>query len=204
MKRLSVLAGVAMLLASANLASVALAGDKDKLEKTEYFPLKVGNTWEYLTSGKKIVVTVKAHEMVSGMLCAKVETDLSGVLLTEHITVKDGGVYRVQANGKKVEPPFLILKVPPKAGESWTNKSSLEGFIIEGTMTVAEEKNVKVGSKDYDTLFLVSSSNLKVGGQDAVMKTWFARDVGMVKQIFQMSGSNIDVTVELDKFTAGK
>jgi hypothetical protein len=202
MKRLSVFVGVALLLASADLAAVAFGGDKDKLDKTEYYPLKVGTKWEYLAAGKKVVIEVKAHEMVDNMLCARLETDSGGVTLTEHVTVKDGGVYRVKAQGNKLEPPFLVLKLPPKTGDKWENKSTISGFNIQGTLATTQEK-LKIGSTEYDT-FLVTSTDLKIGGQDAQMKAWFDKEKGMVKQTFELPNSGVNVTLELDKFTPGK
>jgi hypothetical protein len=202
MKRLSVLVGVALLLASADLASVALGGDKDKLDKNEYYPLKVGTKWEYLAAGKKIVVEVKAHEMVDNMLCARLETDSGGATLTEHVTVKEGGVYRVKAQGNKIEPHFLLLKLPPKTGDKWENKCAITGVNIQGTLAISQAE-LTIGSTKYDT-FLVTSTDLKVGGQDAQMKAWFAKDKGMVKQTFSLPNSGVDVTLELDKFTPGK
>lgn len=202
MKRLSVLVGVILLLFSINLATAAVPGDQGALDKSEFFPLKVGTTWEYLAAGKKILVKVAAHEKVQDMLCAKLETDAGGVAITEHVTVKDGFVLRVQANGQKIEPPFKILKLPPADKEKWDIKCMLPGYPITGFLSTSTDK-VKVGGKDYDA-FLVTASDLKIGGQDATMKTWFAKDVGMVKQIFTQPNAGLDVTLELEKFTAGK
>jgi hypothetical protein len=203
MKQLNMLVGVALLLASADLASVAFAGgDKDKLDKTEYFPLKIGTKWEYQSAGKKIVIEVKAHEMVGSMWCARLETDSGGSPLTEHLTVKDGGVYRVKANNQMVEPPFLIVKLPPKAGEKWENKCVILANNISGTLAMSQDK-VKVLNAEYDT-FLVTATDLKIGGQDAQMKQWFNKDLGMVKQTFSLPNAGVDVMLELEKFTPGK
>ena len=65
-----------------------------------------------------------------------------------------------------------------------------------GTMT-------PVVGKDYDT-FKVVASDMKVGGQEAQMTSWFSEGVGMVKQTFSLPGAGVDVTLELEKFTAGK
>jgi hypothetical protein len=203
MKRLSTLVGVVVLLAGVELTSTAIAGDKDKLNNSPFFPLKVGTKWEYQSSGKKITVEVKAHETVGGVLCARLETDSGGVTLTEHLTVKDDGIYRVQANGQKIEPMFLVLKLPPKDGESWKNNSTAQGFKIEADMTIKEEKKLKVLGKEFDT-FKVTAPNMKVGGQDAQMTSWFDKDVGMVQQTFVLPGAGVDVKLELEKFTAGK
>jgi hypothetical protein len=204
MKRLSTLVGVALLVASANLAMTAVGGEKGTgLADTPYFPLKVGTKWEYQAGGKKIVVEVKAHEKVEGEMCARLETDSGGVVLTEHLAVKDGFVIRVQANGQKIDPPFKVLKVPVKADETWTNNSKAQGFDITATLKVSEDKKLKVLTKDYDT-FKVEASAMKVGNQEAKMTSWFDKEMGMVKQTFALPGAGVDVTLELEKFTAGK
>jgi hypothetical protein len=203
MKRLSIFAGLAFLLVAVEWAPGAAGGDKANLDKVEYFPLKVGTSWEYLAGGKTIKVKVAAHEMVDGMNCAKVDTDSGGVTLTEHLTVKDGGVYRVRANGQKIDPPFLVIKLPPKPGEEWKNNCVAGGFKVDGTFKIGEQKKVKVGNTEYDAI-VVTSENLKISGQEATMTTWFDKEKGMVKQAYSLPNSNVDVTLELDKFNAGK
>jgi hypothetical protein len=203
MKRLGALLGVMVLVFSADLVSVALAGDKDKLDKIEYYPLKVGTKWDYLVNGKKVTVTVTAHETMDGVPCAKLETDAGGVPITEHLGVQDGYLVRVRANNQKVEPPFKLMKLPLKSGEQWNNDSKLGAFTIAGKMAVTEDKKTKVGNSVYDTM-LVTSSDLKVAGQDATMKSWFDKNKGLVKQTYVLAASGVEINLELTNFTPGK
>jgi hypothetical protein len=213
MKRLSVLVGVVLLVAAVDLAWVSGGGEagKSDLNNVPYYPLKVGSKWEYLAGGKKVVVEVKAHEKVGGEMCARLETDSGGVVLTEHLTVKDGYVIRVQANGQPIDPPFKVFKLPAaaKADETWSNTCKAQGFDIKATLKMTEDKNkLHVGSaaggKDYENTWKVDAAEMKVGNQDAKMTSWFDKDAGMVKQIFALPGAGVDVTLELDKFTPGK
>jgi hypothetical protein len=193
MNRLTVWFGLTLVIGFAGQSS--LAGDKKALEGVEYFPLKVGTTWEYLVNGKHIVVKVGAHEKVGEVFCARLDTFMDGVVVTEHLAVKRGpgdtreGLYRVFANGQRVEPPFLILYVNAKSGDKW------------GKMTCREDK-IKVGGKDYTTL-LVASQGLKISNQDVEMKTWFDKNVGIVKQVYLQPDLDLNVTLELEKFTPG-
>src|SRR5438034_10502018 len=107
MKRLAPLTVLALFSLCALFGS-ASGGDKgDKGGKAEqdllenpYYPLKVGTTWEYIANSKKVTVKVTQHEKVGDVLCAKLETDSgSGAVITEHLTVTNGGVYRVRAQG---------------------------------------------------------------------------------------------------------
>jgi hypothetical protein len=182
-------------------------GDKDKAEKmpeTPYYPLKKDTAWVYAAEGKKINVKVTAHEKVGDLLCAKVETDMGGgVVNIEHLMVKDDGVYRVSVNGEQIKPPYLVLKLPPKMGDSWSVEAKTKGFDITGKLDNAGEQKIKAGGKEYSA-WLVKSADLKMGGKAAVVETWYAKDVGMVKLHFNLPAEKWDRVVELESYTAGK
>jgi hypothetical protein len=188
-----------VLLASANAYSSNSADDP---LANPYYPLQVGNTWEYLSGGKKIVVKVAAHEKIDDQLCARVETDSGARPVSEHLTVKEGGIYRVRANGQDIKPPFLVLKLPPAKGESWNIDSNIQNFPVKGKLTEGEEK-LKVGKTQYDTVS-VKSSEMVMGGKGVTMEAWYAKDVGMVKQHFRMPEADYDIVLELSTFTPGK
>jgi hypothetical protein len=206
MKRLASLALVTLVGALALLGS-AQGGDKgDKGDNLEnpYFPLKVGTTWEYAAVGKKVTITVKTHEDVPGSgKCAVLETDAAGGKLTEHLSVKSDGIYRVRANGKDITPPYLVLRFPPKKGEEWQIDSKTDNFAITGKLAIAEEQKVKVPAGEFDAT-VVKSTNLKMGPQEAVLEAWYAKDRGMIKQHFRIPSAGFDIMLELEKFTAGK
>jgi hypothetical protein len=203
MKPVSVLMGVAVLLTCAPQVAVVVAGDKEALEKVEYFPLKVGTTWEYLASGKKIVTKVAAHEKLGDQLCARLETTMDGVTLAEYLTVitnekrlgSGAGLYRLVANNQEV---WLVLKTPSKVGDKWD--VALRNLPLQGSLGILEAKQLKVGNQEYDTIVVISS-NLKFAGQDVEMKTWYAKDVGMVKQSIVQPATGLVIDLELEKFT---
>jgi hypothetical protein len=199
MKSLLLLAATAILPLAGLLAPVA----SDDMLVSPYYPLKVGTTWEYTSAGKKIVVKVMSHNEIDGQTCAHIETDASGNRRSEDVTVKEDGIYRVRANDKDIKPPVLILKLPPTKGDSWSIDSAVQNFNLKGKMILGEEK-LKVGNdQDYDTL-RVKSSDMVMGEKSASMETWFAKDVGMVKQHLKLPAAEYDVVLELTKFTAGK
>jgi hypothetical protein len=58
-----------------------------------------------------------------------------------------------------------------------------------------------VGEKTYDTV-TVTGSGLKVEGQNVGLTYYFAPKVGMVKQVFDIGGSKVEL--ELEKFEEPK
>jgi hypothetical protein len=200
MKRVSIWVGVALFLTA---AKASVAGDAAALDKVEYFPLKVGTTWEYVAKDKRVVVKVGGHEKIGNTMTARLETTADGTLVTEHLVVRPDGIYRVLANGQEIKPAFLVFKLPPRNGEKWSIECRSQNIPITGKMNCSQANKLKVGEKEYDT-FLVMSSGMKIAGQDVEMKAWFNKEVGMVKQVFKQPGIDLDLTLELDKFTPGK
>src|SRR5581483_6929122 len=80
--------------------------DDEKLLESEYYPLAVGTEWTYDMHGGKVKVVVVEHEKFKGTLCARIEsTPSGGETSSEHITIKEDGVYRCAYNGVKIDPP---------------------------------------------------------------------------------------------------
>ncbi len=205
MKRYLFLAATIILLCSMwnPLTGSDQAGEKKTAElavSCEYYPLKIGNTWEYQSGGKRIVVKVTAIESINGMDCARLETGTDQGPVAEYLTVKTDGVYRVRVNDKDVKPPLLLLA--PKKGESWTVDSMVKNFALKGKLAVSEEK-LTVDKTTYDALS-VKSSDFTMGEQSAAIESWYAKDVGMVKQHLRLPGADLDIVLELVKFTPGK
>ena len=205
MKRILFLAATIVLLCTISnpLRGGNQAGEKKPAElaiSSEYYPLKIGNIWEYQSGGKRIVVKVTAIETINGMDCARVETTTDVGVVAEYLTVKSDGVYRVRANNQEVKPPLLVLAT--KKGETWTVDSMVQNYALKGKFAVGEDK-LTVGKTAYDTLN-VKSSDLTMGEQSAAIESWYAKDVGMVKQHFRLPAAELDIVLELEKFTPGK
>jgi hypothetical protein len=180
-----------------------LAFNLSAQEKTSpLYPLKVGNTWTYNVSGGKIQVKVEKKEMFGGEDCYKLETSAQGkVSATEHVVVKEDGVYRVGVNGLKADTPIKFLALPATKGLKWNVKSKVQGQEVEGEFVVKEE-NLKVGAVDYSGATLVEGASFKIAGMDTTIRCWYAKDVGIIKLEFKLGGQ--DATLELEKFDAGK
>jgi hypothetical protein len=183
------------------LAGTASLSGQEALKDSEYFPLKVGTTWTYRTAGKQIVVKVAKHEKVGQTMCARLETSLDGnVLATEHVSVGKDGLYRHTALEKQADPPVRFLALPPKKGEKWSVESKVAGQTIKATF-VLDEAEVTVPAGKYPAV-LARTEDFTVDSQKLGLTSWYAKGVGPVKTVTKVAGQ--EVTVELEKFEAGK
>jgi hypothetical protein len=173
---------------------------QEKAKDAPYFPLKVGTTWVYRSGDRTITVRVAAQETVGQTVCARLEAADGDNRKTEHLAAHADGIYRHQEDGKRIEPPVCVLKLPPAAGQSWKWDSAEGSLKLTGTFAAAEEevtvpagkhKAVKVGSTDLD-----------LGGLKAPVTLWFVKGLGPVKQRLVLN--NREIVVELQSFTAGK
>jgi hypothetical protein len=217
MKRL-----MCVLLAGASVAlalAPALHG-QDKLPESAYYPVQVGTTWHYKVGEGKFSTRVTKHEKVGDVLTARLETSKDGkVIAVEHVGVGAEGVVRhdiednsgQQALRETLVPPILILKVPPKSGETWKVDSkgqvpaSVQGGVggprvYRGTFKLGEEE-VKVPAGTYKAV-RVASQDLEANGLKPTVTTYYAEGVGMVKQVIQEG--EVKIITELEKFEPGK
>jgi hypothetical protein len=175
----------------------------DKPLESPYYPLKVGNTWTYKLNDTHFTMKVAKFEDIDKQSCARLEM-LSGdnVKAVEHIAVTSEGVKRFQFDGKKADPPVLFLKTQPKAGETWEVNSKIGTEKLTGTFKIGEEAKVAVGGKTYENVITSSSDNLDANGLKISFTYYFAKDVGMIKQVITVNG--VKVEIELEKFEAAK
>jgi hypothetical protein len=193
---------------------------QEKLKETPYYPLQVGATWHYRLGETKFTVHVVKHEKVGDTLCALLESKRDGkVAGSEHLAVAADGVYRhdltsllPQDNAKDAaktaekpvtetpKPSLLILKLPPKNGDSWKIDSKSDGKVFRGGFKVGEEE-VEVPAGKYKA-FRVSGQDLEVNSLKPNITTYYAEGVGIVKQIIEVADAKAEIVLE--KFEPGK
>jgi hypothetical protein len=180
-----------------------LAGPAQPPETTKdasYYPLKVGNTWHYKVGDKKVSTKVAAQEKIGDLMTARIETIIDGnVVANENIAQTADGIVRVAVNGQKADKPVLLLKLPPKKGESWDIDTKIAGETVKGKLT-ANEEDIQVPAGKFKTAS--SSGDFQLNGQPGKFGSWFAPDVGIVKLTIAAAG--VDLTWELQKFEPAK
>jgi hypothetical protein len=197
MKRVVPFAALALFVA---LPAALPADDNDKMEESPYYPTKVGTTWTYKGPNGEVVNKIVKHEKVGDVLCARVETSVGGkTVANEHIRVTKEGIYRYKLNDMAVQPPVLLMKLPPKKDDEWKVDSKLGTQAITGKIVTKEEK-IAVPAGKYESF--VGAATLESMGQKVEVSNYFVKDVGIAK--LTVSGGGQKVELELAKFEAGK
>jgi hypothetical protein len=193
------------LLIAAGIAGAAEQAATEKGATPDYYPLKPGTKWFYElnANGQKIKLhnQVKQIDTFEGKSMALVETVIGDeVKATEHMATTAKGVFRHRINGVELSPPVCILKYPFKKDETWEIETTVgtEKLTIKAKAVDTEEITVPAGK--YKAL--KCDVDTTVMGMQVSATYWFAPDVGVVKQTMVIAGK--DVTLELEKFEAGK
>lgn len=170
---------------------------------TEYFPLKPKTRWTYKVQDQTVEVLVSGTEKYNNEDCTKVDTIVNGkVVASELYSIKPDGVYRVKVKDDKIDPPVKILMTPPKKGESWDVKSKVGTQTVSGKFKIVEVgEKITVPAGTYDAV-LVEGVDLDIAGTKTTVKTWYAKNVGVVKLLYKIQDS--ESVMELQKFEEGK
>jgi hypothetical protein len=201
----------------AGILVMTSVGAEDKLAETPYFPLQVGTTWIYKSGDNKLTQKVTKHEKVGDVFCARIETMYDAkpgaggappaTVAVEHVAVMADGVYRhdFTLDGKEAKsvPPICFLKLPPNKDDTWVVDSKVLDKAIKCNFKSGEAE-VKVPASTYQTV-TATCTDLDVNGLKATVTYYFAKDVGMVKQVIESPGDKKSITtIELEKFEAPK
>jgi hypothetical protein len=196
--------GIFIVLAIALPSEAQVAKAKKKL--TDYYPLTVGTKWTYdvdAGTGQKVQVTnqIAKIETIDGQSLARMETVVNGnIAATEHLASTPKGVFRHRANGVEVTPPICILKYPYKEGEKWEQDTKIGPQDVKISVQSGTGEQVTTTAGKYKAIPIALETS--VNGVKIDTTSWYAPDVGMVKQKMLIGDKNI--TLELVKFEAGK
>ena len=195
---MKVLCGASLALALAMTASAPAA---DEFKDSPYYPMQEKATWTYKAGDSKFQLRVARHEKVGTTMCARIETVQDGkVVGSEDVFVRDEGVFRLASDDKVINPAVMILKLPPKPAEIWTIDSKADTAAgtesLKGTFAENNEE-VTVPAGNYKAV-VVACEDLDANGAKYSFKTYYAKDVGMVKQ--DISAGGLKVVIELEKY----
>lgn len=150
----------------------------------DYFPLETGVSWTYLTSsGRDYVKRVVGRDTVGATSCAVVR---HGETETHWISAAADGVRVHRSKGVVFDVPLLLFKFPLQAGEAWTAEAKAGETPIAYTFRTAGEEDVEVPAGKFRAFRVDWSMGTATG------KTWLARGIGAVKELYG-SGAGLDL-----------
>lgn len=175
------------------------ATGEDEVKDAEYYPLKVGTTWEYKRDGKSYTTKITKHEKFNEVMCAYIETTVGGAYIAH---AKDGLTNFIPLGDD--EPPMAnrFMKFPYKKGDTWNADDDKGNKDVRFTHAyVYGEETVEVPAGKYKTIF-TKTNKFNMGGKDMQMTVWYAKGVGMVKNVTEIDGKKTETV--LVRFTEGK
>jgi len=175
-------------------------------QKPDYYPFVKGNKWEFRVQagGNTVEATTEVIKIESkdGTTTATLEIRVAGMDMatTETITTSAKGMTRQALGGLRLAAPITMMKFPVKAGDSWTEKATVNNVEIEIRARVGEEVELKLPAGTYKAVPVNMEVNL--AGQTMRMANWYADGVGIVRQSIEAPG--LTAVSELTKFTPAK
>ncbi|QEL16931.1 hypothetical protein [Limnoglobus roseus] len=186
--------------------TVAAPPPKEGEKKAElYFPTKVGTKWVEERTDADGVKHDQPYEVTK-----VTETDCGyrvrvewfqashrNTLTTEYLVSPDG-VALLNGGGTDFDEPRPVLKLPAKAGESWTEK--LLRWSGTTTHEMGKEETVETPLGKVRAIPVVQTFSATPG---TVCTRWYAAGLGRVKVVTK-DKDKVTVTTVLKSYTAGK
>lgn len=167
-----------------------------------YFPLAVGNTWEYRSSYDTVTVKVTGKEIVNGAACYVVESyvgDNSESVQREYFAMGPGGVevHKRSHKGSEffLEVPEPMITFPLVEGRHWTWQGNASQGNVMLVFSVMGMRRIPVlGHEKPGMLILVRGRSSD--GTEIQTKRWYCRGIGMVREQTMMKKAGRATTVE--------
>lgn len=175
-------------------ASPAFAGDE------EYYPVALGNAWEYTDGLNTWITTIEA---VSGNDFVTA-TRMNGELVSRTVFRRDKeGIkevaYENQKGAGKHAKPLLVLRFPIKAGDAWKGSFTVGGARYTTVTVVKGPQQIRVPAGTFTAIVYVSTA--ETYGMTMVTTTWFVKGIGVVRMnvASRMSGQPMELDYRLVK-----
>jgi RNA polymerase sigma factor (sigma-70 family) len=168
-----------------------------------YFPTKEGTRRVYevrfggKTSESSETVT-KVDKKGAGFHVTTASEVAPGALLKTVTAVSAKGVYLVEVAGKVHAEPLPLLKLPAKAGDSWTVEHQIPAAgPAQFTSTVSKVEGVKVPAGTFQAIRVEEKTEQT--NPPTTATRWYAPGVGLVKMV--ASSGTVEHSVVLKSFT---
>jgi hypothetical protein len=151
-----------------------------------YFPIREGMTRVYEAQARGATyqhteTVTRVEHKGAGFRVTTGQEAIPGEILKIVTDVSARGVYLVEFAGKVHADPLPLLKLPAKAGDSWTVKKQIPtGGLATFTYTVGKVEEVKVPAGTFKAIRVQESA-------EPVLRMtathWYAPGVGLVKTV---------------------
>jgi hypothetical protein len=169
-----------------------------------HFPTAAGDKATYQTTigDRPYEHTERVIEAVRGRDGFRVTTELAAAgrpAVRNQWDVSPKGLNQVQSAGRDVDPPIPELRLPAKAGDTWTWEAPGvgDGPARKITFKVVAEEEIEVPAGKFKTLKV--ERVMTAGTFTHKTETWFAPKVGLVKRVSNAGGSS-EAVQELKSF----
>lgn len=181
---------------------------QEPIDLLKYYPLDIGNTWKYgkATEDKANINSLVTVESMSNEgkkdIYVIKDSDEEGVGNYLYVSISDGNIYlhKMMALDDKnllvFKTPLVIFSGNLKLDEELKSSSEIEIYDPNGTLVnsgSAEAKirlekigEVVIGEKkfhDCAKLLFSFSQNIGKSYVNLVQRSWFAKDIGKIKEI---------------------
>ena len=172
-------------------------------QANDYYPLRVGDKWEYVrneNADQVWVEEVSSVETVDGARLGTVRIQPSNPNAVAYDTKykADRIGWSFHSHGEMLyDPPSLFVKADLQAGDSWESTYRFVNTDYQVTVTVGEPERVSVPAGTFTAIPITTAYTSPAGRRP--FTNWYVSGIGMIKQV-----ANGRITQELKAFTSGK
>lgn len=165
-----------------------------------FFPTRVGTTWVYQIRGGERTEVITGSETADGVTTLTIGPWVGGPTI-KTLVVSATEVRTVAVELGPVDPPLLVLRFPPKPGDSWEFRTQTPAGLSVGKKTVGELEEVEVPASKFKAFRLETVGTIGKQPKDTQVD-WYAPGVGLVKSSYGSGGRTGGW--QLKSFTLGK
>jgi hypothetical protein len=171
------------------LSTVAWSAPAPKNKLVYYYPLQVGDTLVYeIKTGamtrEQIEVVAAVEEKEGKRLVSMVYQSGETKRPAGKVQVSEHGLVRLAASTREFSTPHPLLKLPLKAGASWT--TNLDGPVKSYKSKAIGEEEVDVPAGKFKAL-RVETSFVSAKERETTVSFWYAPNLGVVKSVSRVN-----------------
>jgi len=139
------------------------------------------------------VETVKAVDTKDGMTIVTLDRQADGrELPPEVLGASDTGLFRLASDGKKLDPPHRILRLPARPGDKWEIRVPGETLRLTHTneYEMGSEEEVTTPAGKFRAVRVHRKSIRGDGRVSMDLDLWIAPNVGVVKVAGKLDGED--------------